>query len=373
VRARRMGKQNIYSVLVVTALVLSLFTGMFCLEPFVVKNAQANPGNISEKWYNATTLNVTILYREPRINWYGFQYNQSGTWVSRLNTQSDVNASAEYRFVVNISSDNGWKNITYINITAWYDQANANSVYNQTLGGNMNLFLQYKNLTGTPSWRMLWPSGGEVTGFMYRERVMHDPVGSPRFTECHNLTFSFVPGFQFRYAPGDGSWNTTRNATNDLQSWNFKMYASNEQGYVSWVQDEFGIYSYTEIISAGWPAIYAYPGENATAESNITLVTRSNGNYSLSVDVGNLTHKTHPTANMSRTRIWVRGGDLALPNNFTAFNDIIYLYGSAGTHHLNHANGTSNSTSDIEYKCSIPLGQIAGEYTAPIRYHLKTS
>jgi hypothetical protein len=151
------------------------------------------------------------------------------------------------------------------------------------------------------------------------------------------------------------------------------MYASNEQGYVSWVQDEFGIYSYTEIISAGWPAIYAYPGQNATAETNITMVTRSNGNYSLSVDVGNLTHKTHPTANMSRTRIWVRGGDLALPNNFTAFNDIIYLYGSAVTHHLNQANGTSFSTSNIEYKCSIPLGQIAGEYTAPIRYHLRTS
>ena len=117
-----MGKQNIYSVLVVTVIILSLFTGIFCFVPFVVKNAQANPGNINEKWNNATTLNVTILYREPRFNWYGFQYNQSGRWVSRLNTQSDVNASAEYRFGVNISSDNGWKNITYINITAWYDQ-----------------------------------------------------------------------------------------------------------------------------------------------------------------------------------------------------------------------------------------------------------
>jgi hypothetical protein len=76
---------------------------------------------------------------------------------------------------------------------------------------------------------------------------------------------------------------------------------------------------------------------------------------------------------MSRTRIWVRGGDLALSKNFTTFNDIIYLYGSAGTYHLNQANETSFSTSNIEYKCSIPLGQIAGEYTAPIRYHLKTT
>jgi hypothetical protein len=368
-----MGKQNIYSVLVVTALVVSLFTSMFCLEPFIINNVRANPGDISQYWNNATTLNVTVLYREPRINWYDFQYNQGGTWVSRRNIQSDVNNSAEYRFIVNVSSDNGWQNITYINISAWYDQGNENTVYNQTQGGNLNLFLQYENLTGTPTWRMLWPTGGEVTGFTYSERVVRDPVGSPRFTECHNLTFSFVPGYQFRYAPGDGSWNTSRNATNDAQSWNFKIYASNEQGYVTWINDEFGIYSYTEIVSAGWPAIYGYPGENATAETNITLATRSNGNYSLSVNVENLTHRTHPTANMSRKLIWIRGGDLDISTNFTSVNDLLYFYGSAVAYHIARENGTSLTTNDIEYKCNIPLGQTAGEYTAPISYHLKTT
>ena len=367
-----MGKQNIHAVLVVALLVVSLFTGMFCLEPFIIKNVKANPGDISEQWYNETTLNVTILYREPRFNWYDFQYNQSGTWVSRLNTQSDVNDSAEYRFIVNISADNGWENITFINITAWYDQGTESSTYNQTLGGNWNLFFQYENLTGVPNWSMRWPTGGEVTGAQFSERVVNDPVGSPRFTDCHNLTFSFVPGYQFRYAPGDGSWNATDNATNDLESWNFRIYASNEQGYVSWIQNEFGIYSYTEIISAGWPRIYGYPGENATAETNITLLTRSNGNYSLSVDVENLTHNTHPTANMSRKLIWLRGGDLDISSNFTTFTDLLYLYGSAVNYHLAQGNGTNLTTSDVEYKCNIPLGQIAGEYTAPISYHLKT-
>jgi len=368
-----MGKQNIYSVLIVIALVVSFFTGMFCLEPFVIKTARANPGDISEQWNNATTLNVTVLYREPRFNFYDFQYNQSGTWVSRRNTQSDVNNSAEYRFVINISSDSGWENITYINVTAWYDQGNENTIYNQTLGGNMNLFFEYENLTGTANWRMRWPTGGEVTNFSYSERVVKDPVGSPRFTECHNLTFSFVPGYQFRYAPGDGSWSNALNATNDTESWNFKVYASNEQGYVSWIQDEFGIFSYTEIVSVGWPEIFGYPGENATAETNITMITRSNGNYSLSVDVGNLTHKTHPTANMSRKLIWIRGGDLVVSSNFTTFTDLLYFYGSAIAYHIAQANGTNLTTSDIEYKCNIPLGQTAGEYTAPISYHLKTT
>lgn len=368
-----MGKQKVCPVLVVIAVLLSLFTGMFFVEPFLIQRARANPGDISERWYNATTLNVTILYREPRINWYDFQYNQSGTWVSRLNNQSDVNNSAEYRFIVNISSDVEWQNITYINITAWYDQGDENTVYNQTQGGNLNMFFQYENLTGTAVFRMLWPTGGEVTGFAYSERVQTDPFGSPRFTECHNLTFSFVPGYQIRYAPGDGSWDSSLNMTNDAKSWNFRISASNQQGYSSWVQDEFGIYSYTEIVSAGWPVIFAYPGQNATAETNITLVTRSNGNYSLSVNVDNLTHNTHPTANMSRKRIWIRGGDLDISSNFTAFDDLLFLYGSAVLYHLAEANGTSLTTADVEYKCNIPLGQIAGEYTAPISYHLRTT
>lgn len=373
-----MGKKNKYSVLVVVALLVSLFTGMFCLDPFLVRNVRANPGDISEHWHNTTTLNVTILYQEPRINWYDFQYNQSGTWVSRLNMQSDVNDSAEYRFIVNVSSDNGWENITYINITAWYDQGDESSTYNQTLGGNLNLFFQYENLTGTAVFRMLWPTGGEVTGFSYSEEVETDPFGSPRFTECRNLTFSFVPGYQFRYAPGNGSWNTTRNATNDRYSWNFVIEVTDSgedalQPITIWITDEFGVYSYSEIVSAGWPTIIGQPGENATANNNITLVTRSNGNYSLTTDVEDLTHRTFPAATISRERIWVRGGDLDSFDNFTAVGSVVYFYGASGSYHPPEANGTNVITDDVEYKCDIPFGQMAGDYWAPIRYHLMTT
>ncbi len=90
-----------------------------------------------------------------------YQYNQSGTWVSKLNAQIDVNNSAEYRFIVNISSDQGWDDIEFVNITAWYDQGTDSSTYNQTRGGNWNLNLQYENTTGTAVWRMLWPHSGE--------------------------------------------------------------------------------------------------------------------------------------------------------------------------------------------------------------------
>ena len=138
--------------------------------------------------------------------------------------------------------------------------------------------------------------------------------------------------------------------------------------------NEFGIYSYSEIVSAGWPTIIGHPGENATANSNITLMTRSNGNYSLTTDVENLTHKTFgPAATISRERIWVRGGDLDIFDNFTAISGEIYFYGYIGTYHLAQANGTNLTTNDVEYKCNIPLGQMAGDYNATIRYHLATT
>jgi hypothetical protein len=227
---------------------------------------------------------------------------------------------------------------------------------------------------------MLWPHGGEFTASKYTERPVFDRFGSIGHTECHNLTFEFVPSYQVRYAPGpgEGSWDPARNATNDPLSWNFMITVTDSgesapQPSTTWIHDEFGIYSYSAIVSAGWPTIIGQPGENATANSNITLVTRSNGNYSLTTDVANLVHKTFPAATISRARIWVRGGDLDTFRNFTATSGMIYFYGSTGTYHPAQANGTSFSTSDVQYKCNIPFGQMAGDYSASIRYHLTTT
>lgn len=369
-------KKRIWSVLVGISIIISLVINIFLIGPIIIIG-KADPGDIPQYWHNATTLNVTVLHLEPRILWYDFQYNQSGTWVSRLNTQNDVNNSAQYRFIVNISSDQGWDDIEYVNVFAWYDQGTDSSTYNQTQGGNWNLYLQYQNTTGTPIWRLRWPHGGEFIEGTYQDRVGFDPYGSPGNTECHNLSFSFTPSYQVRYAPGDGVWDTSMNTTTDVESWNFLIEVTDSGEDASgpitiWIIDEFGIYSYSEIVSAGWPTIIGQPGENATANTNITLITRSNGNYSLTTDVDNLAHKTFP-ATISRERIWVRGGDLDTFDNFTASPSVIYFYGSTIAYHLAQANETALATNDVQYKCDIPFGQIAGDYVAPIHYHLMTT
>jgi hypothetical protein len=375
-----MGKRKIFSMLLVVALIVSMFTNAFLFGPLIIFS-KADPGDINEDWHNETTLNVTVLQLQPRINWYDFQYNQSGTWVSKLNTQIDVNNSAEYRFIVNISSDQGWADIEYINTTVWFDNGNEGTTYNNSgnLGGNLNMYLQYENTTGTASYYMLWPddevtfSSGDCT-----EAIVTDPGGSPGNTECHNLTFPFTPGYQFRYAPGDGIWDTNA-GHNDTWSWNFNITVEDQSGYKSYDNpivgetiDEFGIYSYTEVTSAGWPVIVGNPGDSpAYNQSYINIETRSNGNYSLSVNVTNLTHTSNPSYIIQNTSILTAGGEL---NPLTLFNgnNPQYYYGGAASYTSAENNGTILTTSDAEWAVNIPIGQQPGDYNATIYYHLRT-
>jgi hypothetical protein len=375
-RGKRMGKRRLLSMVVVILLIVSTFTNVFLFGPFIMFS-KANPGDISDSWDNTTTLNVTVLQLQPRINWYDFQYNQSGTWVSRLNQQIDVNNSAEYRFIVNISSDQGWADIEYINITAWYDNGSESTTYNQTSGGNINLYLQYENTTGTANFSLIWPDD-EATKGNWTESNETDSDGSPGNTECHNLTFSFIPSYQIRYAQGDGSWEDGP-GYNDTWSWNFNITVEDQSGYKSYdnpiigeTVDEFGVYSYTEIVSVGWPTITGNPGTTAIADSNITIETRSNGNYSLAVDLDQLNHTSNPTANMANTTVSLRGGNLTSVTPFPGTGPL-YLWGNSNPQYqAAENNDTLKTTSDIEYRCAIPLAQLPGDYTGTIHYHLVT-
>ena len=365
-------------------LLVTVFANSFHIGP-IVMISKANPGDVSDSYDNTTTLNVTVLQLQPRVNWYDFQFNNSGTWVSRLNQQIDVNNSAEYRFVVNISSDEGWDNITFINITAWHDNGSEATIYNQTgaadnRGGNRNLFLQYENTSATAetaTWRLIWPDDEVyLVGADSFETVVNDPSGSPGNTECHNITFAFVPGYQFRYAPDP---TDAAAGHNDTWSWNFNITATNNDSLFSYDNptvgesiNEFGVYSYTEIVSTGWPTITGYPGDTpAYNDSYISMVTRSNGNYSLSVDVDNLSHKTAAGNWIDNTSIYTAGGELS---PLTAFGGAApqWYYGGVGVYTAALKDDTSLTTSDLEWAVDIILGTYPGDYNATIYYHFMT-
>jgi len=367
------GKRGkIFSILVILTLVIAVVTTV----PFIGPIVNADPGDQPDSFYNETTLNVTVLQLEPRINWYDL-WNTSS--VSMLNGQLDVNQ--EYYFKVNISSDQLWIDIDFINITCWYDNGTDPGSYNQSgnHGGNKNLFLQYENSTGTgntATWRLIWPDDeASINVGGCSDINSSDPDGSPGNTECHNLTFAFTPGYQFRYAPDPSN---TGAGFDDLWSWNFNITADDQLGYHSYDNpiigestNETGVYSYTEIVSAGWPTITGNPGDNpAYNDSYINIATRSNGNYSLGVNVTNLTHKQNPSYTIQNTSIWTAGGELSPLTQFSGSHQ--YYYGGASSYTAALGNDTSLTTSDAEWGVTIAMGQYPGDYNATIYYHLAT-
>jgi len=367
-------RRKLLPMLVISVLVISIITNIFVLTPIVMIG---NAADVTDSTDSSTGLNLTILHLQPRINWYDLE---NSTGASMLNTQLDVNQ--QYTFKVNISSDQGWADIEYINITAWADLGDDSTYnYNNTAGGNINLFLQYENLTGNANYTMQWPHDEATVGSM-TEANTSDPEGSPGNTECHNLTFSFTPGYQWRYAPGDGAWDTVA-GYNDTWSWNFNITCDDSSGYHSYHNpvagetiDEFGFYSYTEIISVDWPTISGGPGVNvsvndAGGSGNLTIETRSNGNFSLSANITNLTHTANSSYTIQNTSIWTRGGADNSEDFFDGSNPL-YYYGSGSTYNSSESNETSKTISDIEWGVDIPAVQQAGDYEATIFYHLTT-
>ena len=368
------------------------------IQPFFIMPAGADVvGGVGHSaWHNDSSLLVHIINFEPRVNWYDFQYNNSGTWISRLNQKIEVDNSSEYRFIINVSSDQGWDDIDFINFTAWFDNGTEASSYNGSLGGNTNLRIEYRNDTSTsnnPVFSYLWPDN-EVTFTGYSERVVNDTYfGLLGVTEARNITVSFIPHSQFRYAPGlNDSWSTQENAYGNTSkyglynkwSWNFNMSvtdggdnSSNGTRLTTWVANEFGTYAYTEIMSAQNPWIRGFPDVNVSVinggSGNISIYTVSNGNYSLSLNISDLIHNSIPAMNISKTNLYVRGGNRSL---WEGLSSLAYLYGGGidgmPDYHLAENNGNFVNTSNVEYKCYIPTGQMAGEYSTPIHYYLKT-
>jgi len=337
-----LGKKTTSS-LVIIILIISILTNAFFMTSIIkiTQIASANPGDVNETWHNTSLLTVTVTAPAPWITWYDFQ-TSGGT--SKLDTQVDVNN--QYKFCVNITQNSSWEDVDYVNITAWYDQGSESNTYNGTSGGNLNMFLQYVNTSGTGSFSMRWPDD-EVTWGSGVETVHN--------SSCHNLTFTFTPLKQVRQASGSGT-----------NSWNFNITVNTSSSKSSYKTDEYGIYRYAEISSADSPSMSGTPSTKATANA-ITVVTMANENFSLSVDL-NSTLDGPGAHTMANTTAGAAGGNLT-EANFDGSNPL-YIWGTNSTYASHNVDTYQNSTS-VTFHCDIPYGQFPGQYTSLVYYHLK--
>ena len=508
----RMIERKIVAVFVLLLLVASSivsFTGymptVYTVKADEVDNEEYNWMNSAESnysWHNTTYLNVTVESKYPKILWYDIQkYNVDGdksedmgtppagatddsNWTSIRNNMTEVDNATWLRIVVNVSSDQGWGNIEYINVTGWHDNWDASldvdsgDKYNTSgnHGSNRNFFLSYHNNNSTDynsvneSYNIKWPKNAtEMTMGNFTSVEVEDNLGITG-GDARNLTFEFKPGYQFRYAPGpSGDWTnysvenrgglpyseqtgvvdyetSSWEQIENLGSWNFNITVKNRgqrnngshfdtDGFESWALDEFGVYSYTEIVSAENVELTGAPGESASTNSadpynsgtseNVTIKTRSNGNYSLVVNISDLKHVSYnelkddpavePYLKLNNETVFIRGGNLTEPQNFSndGTDHFIALYGDItrtsgaitryekhevnGTYKLAGENGTdgldnnypndydnetagghrlfnglNNRSYYIEFRCDIPSNQWPGKYTTNVYYHLRT-
>jgi len=75
---------------------------------------------------------------------------------------------------------------------------------------------------------------------------------------------------------------------------------------------------------------------------------------------------------MANTTVSLRGGNLTSVTPFPGTGPL-YLWGNSNPpYQVAENNDTIKTTSDVEYRCAIPLAQLPGDYTGTIHYHLVT-
>ncbi|MCD6108574.1 MAG: hypothetical protein J7J89_03780, partial [Thermoplasmata archaeon] len=313
-----------------------------------------------------STRTITVsTNKAPVINSYDLR-NNTGSKLNDATGLLDVNR--EYYFQINITDENGWDDIQYINITAWYDNGNESTTYNNSgnLGGNLNMFLQYKNTTGTANFTMIWPNNEA-------ELILANCSETIITSTTRIIKISFKPKNQVRYANTTGVWNTTQNATNDPGSWNFKIDVVDTNNAHAWIVDEYGVYRYTFIQpNQNWIDVIAQPGENDT--SNIVTITYSS-NYDYNITIWfeeNLTNQTWGTTIPIAGNVDILNG--TDPNDdITPFTGDITFNGIGEANAVDIINASGifepdgvTQTVNVQFNVRIPLGTMWGIYQAHV-------
>ena len=322
-----------------------------------------NPAEETVNWYVDTVeLRIEAEYPSvPVINSYDLR-NATGSKLNNATGLLDVNN--EYYFTVNITDETGWNNISYINITAWYDNGSEVTAYNnsENLGGNLNMFLQYENTSGVANWNMLWPKNeaeivlGNCTEILIGETT-------------RVINISFKPLSQVRWAGGDGAWDTTE-GHNDVSSWNFNITVTDAEDDKTWKIDEYGVYKYTSITPAqNWVDVIVNPGFSDS--SNIVAVTySSNYDYNISIYF-----EENLTKTVGSYIIGIAGNVTILADadlNDDITSDVVFTgIGEANAVDIYNISGTFNKDGafqivNVQFSVYVDIGTIPGEYRARV-------
>ena len=311
----------------------------------------------------APSIADAICYFEPPfpiINSYDLR-NITGSKLNNITGLLDVNK--EYYFTINITASGGWEFINYINITSWYDNGDDNTVYNQTLGGNLNMFLQYENISGIANFRMLWPKNeAEIILENCSEQIINSTT--------RIINISFMPLSQVRWGSSNETWNTTQNAYNNSYSWNFNITVLDENYKSDWKIDEYGIYRYTSIyLSKDRVDFYGPPGFSDTSDV-VTITYSSNYDFNITIYFeDNLRNETRGVTIPIANNIKILAGadlndDITTDMTFLGIGqeyaiDIINISGIFQTENV-------SQTIKIQFEIYIPLGTLGLKYTARI-------
>ncbi len=280
--------------------------------------------------------------------------------ASRLNQQIDVNA--EYHFIVNITHPNGWQYVDYVRVRAWYDFGSEATAYNDTKGGNINLFIEYENTTGTGIFKLLWPTGGEVVLGTCSDTVINSTT--------YSLDFNFTPMYQFRYAPGDGVWDAGP-GFNDANSWNFEINVTDSSGWYDSVKDEFGIYRFTSVSASGNPSVTGYPGFTYAMTPSTIVTYSSNADFHMNVSLVDDLWNAGNTASIAARNVAINWTG-HVPDSYVSFAgsgsaNAIWIIGDSATLVSAPLNDTSQSIT-VYWQITIPAGTIADTYSATVNY-----
>jgi len=300
----------------------------------------------------------------PKINSYDLK-NKTG---SKLNNQTgSIDNEEEYYFEINISDKNGWGDINYINITAWYDNGDDTSDYNDTKGGNRNMFLQYKNISGTKEFNLIWPDEEvEIIDGNCSEAIVN--------SSTRIIKISFKTQGQVRWAPGDGIWGLTQNTTDDTNSWNFNISVVDSSKLKDWKKDEYAISRYTSI-KKETKFLYVNVIPGYTAETNVIDIEYStNFDYNMSIYFEkNLTNSTSGAEIFIEDHVYIlekadSDDDITVDKKFegTGEKNKIEIFNNSG---LFQSENNTQSV-QIQFEVGVPIGTYSGKYTSSLATEL---